>query len=95
MRFADPGGPSGMTFSARSTKPSSCRLSICSRLMEGWKAQSNWSRVFTAGNREERMAVWSRLLWRSTIWAFRRCSMASAAVIASLSASSAPGNLSE
>ena len=36
-----PAGPSRITFSPRSRKPSSCKLSICSRLMLGWKAKSN------------------------------------------------------
>ena len=35
----------------------------------GWKAKSNSASVFTAGSREERMAVCSRRLLRSTIWA--------------------------
>ena len=57
-----PGGPRKITFSPRSRNPSSCRLSICSRLMLGWKAKSNCTRVFTAGRREARMAVCSRCL---------------------------------
>ena len=39
--FPTPGGPSRITFSPRSRKPSSCKLSTCSRLMLGWKAKSN------------------------------------------------------
>src|SRR5436190_17486269 len=56
-----PGGPSSTTFSLRSMKLSSCKLSICSRLMEGWKEKSNVSNVFTTGSREERIAACSRL----------------------------------
>ena len=41
-----------ITFSCRARKPSSCRLSICSRLMLGWKAKSNCARVLTADSRE-------------------------------------------
>ena len=59
-------GPSRTTFSARSTKPSSCWLSTCSRLTLGWKAKSNSAKVFTVGSREERIAVCRRRLLRST-----------------------------
>src|SRR6478609_5544186 len=38
-----PGGPSSTTFSVRSMKLSSCRLSICSRLIEGWNEKSKVS----------------------------------------------------
>ena len=40
MGLSTPGGPNKMTFSLRSTKPSSWRFSICSRLMEGWNEKS-------------------------------------------------------
>ena len=62
------------------------QLSICSRLMLGWKAKSNSASVFTAGRREARMAVCRRRLLRSTIWACSSCSMASLAVAPPLSA---------
>ncbi|GIW56231.1 MAG: hypothetical protein KatS3mg082_2635 [Nitrospiraceae bacterium] len=38
-------------------KPSVCRLSSCSRLIDGWKLKSKSARVFTAGRREERIAA--------------------------------------
>src|SRR5690606_8584445 len=60
-----PGGPRKITFSLRSMKPSSCRLSICSRRMLGWKLKSKPSSVLTAGSLEERMAAWRRRLFRS------------------------------
>ena len=75
-----PGGPSSTTFSLRSTKPSSCKLSTCSRFIEGWNEKSNSASVLTAGNREARIAVGSRRLLRSVIWAPRSRSIASAAV---------------
>src|SRR5690606_36925445 len=56
LRLADAGRPSKMTFSLRLTKPSSCRLSICSRRIEGWKVKSKSSSRLMAGRREERMA---------------------------------------
>ena len=88
-----------MTFSARSRNPSSCRLSICSCLMLGWKVKSNCASVLTAGRREERIAACRRRLLRSAIWALRTSSIASLAVTAPLStcastpstASRAPG----
>ena len=46
--------------------------------MLGWKAKSNWARVFTAGSRDERMAACRRRLLRSPIWASSSSSMASA-----------------
>ena len=101
-QYPGPVGPSRVTFPARSRKPNSCRLSICSRLILGWKAKSNRSSVFTAASLNKRMAVWSRRSLRSTIRALSNCLMTSAAVIAPLSAadrmpstasSSAPGIL--
>ena len=67
--------------------------------MLGWKAKSNCANAFTAGRREQRMAVSRRRLSRNTIWALTSCSIASLAVTdppsawASIpsTASSAPG----
>ncbi len=81
-----PGGPRGIAFSALSTHPSSCRLSLRARRTLGWKAQSKSARVLAAGSRAERMAVSSRRLPRSLIRAPSRRSLASLAVTAPLSA---------
>jgi hypothetical protein len=40
------------------------QLSICWRLIEGWKEKSKLSRVFTTGSREERKAAFRRRLFR-------------------------------
>jgi hypothetical protein len=37
-----------MTFSRRSTKPSSFRLSVCARRTEGWNVKSKSAMVLTA-----------------------------------------------
>ena len=60
---------------------SSCRLSICSRLSDGWKAKSNDSSVFTAGSREERIAACNLRLLRSVTCALRRRLIASVAAM--------------
>lgn len=65
--LADTGGPRKTTFSRRSMKPSSCRLSICSQRIEGWKLTSKSASVLIAGKRLERMAAWSRRLLHSEI----------------------------
>ena len=64
-----PGGSRSTTFSLQSRKWSSCRLSIRSRLIEGWKGKSKDSCVFTEGSREERMAACRRRLLRKLICA--------------------------
>ena len=102
MGLPDAGGVRGRSRSPCGRgKNSSCRASICSRLMEGWKLKSKSARVFTAGSREARMAAWSLRLLRRSIWAARSLSIASAAVTRSPStpermesrASRAPGSL--
>ncbi len=55
--------------------------SICSRLIEGWKAKSKAESVFTYGGRLEHMAASTRRPLRSSIWAAMSRSIASAAVV--------------
>ena len=57
MRLADTRRAEEDDVSLRSKKPSSWRLSICSRLIEGWKLKSKSSRGPIPGSRLERMAA--------------------------------------
>ena len=52
-----PGGLRKATFSCRCRKPSSCGASICSRLIEGWKAKAKPANVRTYGSRLERLSA--------------------------------------
>ena len=72
------GGPSRMTLTRRPRNPSSCRLSIWSRLMLGWKAKSKWAKVLSAGSRDDRIAVSRRRLLRSTMYDASSFSIATA-----------------
>jgi len=60
VRGENGGGLKKTTFSWRSTKPNSSRLSSWLPLMEGWNEKSKYSMRLTAGSRAGRMAAWRR-----------------------------------